>query len=198
MIKINKEQKAAIEERLLELPLVQYGWLDREELVFSERVRSICREECPRYGTSWACPPGVGTVEECRKRCENYDGVFVFTTIAEVQDVENMEETLATRAAHEAVTRQIQEILEESLGKNLDRTTLALSAESCAICKKCTYPDAPCRHPLKMIPCIESFGLLVPALAEKAGIEFMNGANIVTWFGMVLFRGDGVGQGSDC
>jgi hypothetical protein len=29
----------------------------------------------------------------------------------------------------------------------------------------------------------------VPSLAEKAEIEFDNGYNIVTWFGMVLFRG---------
>lgn len=203
MIKISEEQKAVIEEQLLELPLVQYGWLDREELVFSERVRTICRQECPRYGTSWACPPGVGTVEECKKRCEGYDGVFLFTTIAEVRDVENMEETLSTRAAHEEVTRRIQEILENHLGEGgkagprrsgpgglETRRTLALSAESCAICESCAYPEVPCRHPLRMIPCIESFGLLVPALAEKAGIEFMNGANIVTWFGLVLFGGE--------
>ena len=64
--------------------------------------------------------------------------------------------------------------------------TLALSAESCEICEKCAYPDGPCRYPDQTMPCVEGYGIVVLPLAEKAGIEFMNGAGIVTWFGMVL------------
>ncbi len=176
------EIRSEIEEKLSGLPVVQYAWLAGGEIPFSERVRSICREECPRYGSSWACPPGVGTVEECRIVCESYDGALVFTTIAEVQDIENMEETLATRKEHEEVTRGIRHILQQYTGQ-----TLALSGDSCAICGKCAYPDEPCRHPGEMIPCVEGYGIVVPLLAEQAGIEFMNGSNVVTWFGMVFF-----------
>ena len=174
--------QSKIEERLLELPIVQFAWLDSSALTFSERVRSICREECPRYGTSWSCPPGVGSVEQCQERCEQYEGVFVFTTIAEVHDIGNMQETLGTRREHEEVTKQIREIFKEF---GLD--TLALSGDSCAICPECAYPDALCRFADQMIPCIEGYGIVVPLLAEKAGIEFDNGRNIVTWFGIVLF-----------
>lgn len=171
-----------VEERLLELPVVQYAWLKEEEIPFSDRVREICRNECPRYGTSWSCPPGVGTVKECRDRCAGFPKIFVFTTIAEVADAADMTETLATRGAHEEITKEIREIF----GRAGCRT-MALSADSCAICEKCAYPDAPCRHPGRMLPCLESYGIIVPELAQKAGIEFMNGANIVTWFGMILF-----------
>lgn len=174
--------KQELEEKLLELPIVQYAWVEIGEIEFSEKVRHICRTECPRYGTSWSCPPAVGTVEECRERCEAYSGAFVFTTIAEVNDAENMEETLATRAGHEAVTREIRGIFETYF-----HSTLALSAESCAICESCAYPDGPCRYPQRMLPCIESYGIVVPKLAERTGIEFMNGAGIVTWFGIVLY-----------
>lgn len=173
-----------IEARLLELPIVQYAWLPVGELEFSKRVRTICEMECPRYGKSWACPPGVGTVEECRARCERYTDAFVFTTIAEVQDISNMEETLATRSGHEAVVRQIREIFRE-----YSFQTLAMSGESCAICPECAYPGAPCRHPEQMIPCIEGFGIVVPLLAERAGIVFDNGVNVATWFGVILLRG---------
>lgn len=176
-------ERQEIEEKLLELPIVQYAWLEVSDIPFSERVRSICKEECPRYGTSWACPPGVGTVQQCRERCSGYDGIFVFTTIAEVMDIANMEETLATRREHEEVTKQIREIFSGYQGE-----TLALSGESCAICENCAYPDAPCRFPQKMLPCIEGYGIVVPLLAEKAGIVFDNGGNIVTWFGMILYR----------
>lgn len=183
---MNQTQREAmrikIEEKLSELPVVQYAWLDCGEIPFSERVRSICKEECPRYGTSWACPPGVGTVEECRSRCESFDGAFVFTTAAEVQDIENMEETLATRSGHEEITREIEQLL-----RGCTSRTLSLSGDSCAICEHCAYPEEPCRFPDKMIPCIEGYGIIVPLLAEKAGIEFMNGCNLVTWFGMILF-----------
>jgi predicted metal-binding protein len=179
---VDERIQSEIEQKLLELPVVQYAWLPVGEVEYSDKVRSICRTECPRYGKSWSCPPGVGTIEQCRRICESYEGAFVFTTIAEVLDITNMEETLATRGGHEGVTRKIQEIFREQ-----GLQTLALSGESCAICEKCAYPDAPCRHPDRMIPCIEGYGIVVPLLAEKAGIEFENVSNVVTWFGMILF-----------
>jgi predicted metal-binding protein len=180
---IEEALQTTIEEKLLELPIVQYAWTDPDEIAFSEDARYICRTECPRYGKSWSCPPGVGTVEECRTRCQSYEGVLVFSTIAEVRDIMNMEETLGTRTQHEAVTRQVR----ETLGLYFS-DTLALSGESCAICETCAYPDAPCRHPERQISCVEGYGIVVPSVAEKAGIEFDNGYNVVTWFGMVFFK----------
>ena len=64
---------------------------------------------------------------------------------------------------------------------------LQLSTESCAICEDCAYPAAPCRHPDKMFPCVESQGILVTELCEKYGMEFFNG-NIVTWVSLILYR----------
>ena len=53
-----------LEEQLRALPLVQYEFFPTDTLVFTPRVRTVCEMECPQYGKSWACPPGVGTVEE--------------------------------------------------------------------------------------------------------------------------------------
>jgi hypothetical protein len=39
-----------------------------------------------------------------------------------------------------------------------------------------------------MIPCIESYGILVTELAEQHGITFMNESNVVTWFGLILYQ----------
>ena len=172
-----------LEEKLAELPLYCYQFFNPQELEFSQRVRWICEHECPMYGKSWACPPAVGTVTECQERCNAYPGAFVFTTIAEVADTANLEETLATRGEHEAVTKEIRKILQTKFEQ-----TLALSADSCEICGTCAYPNAPCRHPDHMVPCIEGYGVVVADFARKAGIEFMNGAGIVTWFGMVLVK----------
>lgn len=174
--------KQAVEQQLCQLPVSQYAWIDPREIDFSERVRYVCEHECPMYGTSWACPPAVGTVEACRIRVLSYPGALVFTSLAEVSDIADMAATLATRGAHEALTRQVRDILLQ-----FSPDVLTLSTESCAICPKCAYPDAPCRHPDRMFPCVESYGIVATALAERNGIEFYNG-NLVTWFSVLCYR----------
>ena len=174
--------KARIEQQLLELPLFQYDWMETSELVFSERVRWICQTQCPMYNTTWACPPAVGTVEECKARCLSYPHALYLTTLTEVSDIANLDETLATRAPHEAITREALAILKPHV-----KDVMVLSTEACAICEHCAYPSAPCRHPELMFPCVESHGIIVTALAEKEGIDFYGG-NLVTWFSLLLFR----------
>ena len=72
-----------LEERLRELPIVQYEFFEARNLTFTQRVREVCRLECPMYGKSWACPPAVGTVEECRERCLEYPQGLLIVTMAE-------------------------------------------------------------------------------------------------------------------
>lgn len=177
---MNREK---LEQQIAAYPVCEYAFIDPGDISFLENVRHICRTECPQYGRSWSCPPAVGTVEECRERCRQYTGGFIFTTIAEVTDIANMEETLATRMEHEEITRQIRDLFL----KQCERLQV-LSTESCAICETCAYPDAPCRFPDRMFPCIESYGILVTDIAEKYGISFLNGANVVTWFSLILYQ----------
>ena len=175
--------REVIEEKLKAYPICEYAFVLPEELPFREEVRIICRNECPQYGTSWSCPPAVGTVEECREQCLRFDDALLFTSIAEDVDTEDMSAMLATRIEHEALTRQIRDELEDLCGE-----MQVLSTESCAICKTCAYPNGPCRHPDQMFPCVESYGILVTELAEKNGITFLNGSRLVTWFSLILYK----------
>ena len=177
---MNRKQ---LEQQLRELPIVQYEFLETAELTFSPRVRLVCETDCTRYGTSWACPPAVGTVEECRERCLSYPHTLLITTMNEVDNIEDLERTLRTRTGHEEITRQVSELLRAQGAE-----TYPLSTESCAICQKCSYPDGPCRHPERMFPCVESQGILLIDTAERFGIEFQAGGNIVTWFSLILYR----------
>ena len=102
-----------IEEFICQYPVYQYAFFPPEEIEFSFRVRWICEKECERYNSTWACPPAVGSVEECRKRCLGYRECFLFSTIAEVSDVINFEETLATRKEHEAITAAIESFIRQ-------------------------------------------------------------------------------------
>ena len=148
-----------LEEQLSALPIVQYEFFRTEDLVFTPRVRTVCQLECRRYGTSWACPPGVGTVEACKARCLSYPEGLLIVTMTEVEDM-----------------------------RDQGAEVYVLSTESCAICRRCTYPEAPCRHPERMYPCVESHGILVTDLGERVGLPFQAGGNIVTWFSLLLYR----------
>ena len=108
---------------------------------------------------------------------------LMIATITEVSDIANIRETLETRAPHEEITRQVLEIVKQQASR-----TLTLSTEACAHCARCAYPDAPCRHPDRMFPCVESHGILVTDLAERHGIDFLAGNNLVTWFSLILYE----------
>lgn len=175
--------KAALEERLAELPLYSYGFFDPRELEFTDRVRWVCEHECPMYGTTWACPPAVGAVEECRKKCLSYPECLMIASVTEVSDISNIDETLATRPAHEKLTNRVRDEMRE-----LGVKPFILSTEACTICSRCAYLDGlPCRMPGAMHPCVESQGINVIPLLEKFGLEFQYGENVVTWVSLLLF-----------
>ena len=175
--------KAALEERLAELPLYSYGFFDPRELEFTDRVRWVCEHECPMYGTTWACPPAVGAVEECRKKCLNYPECLMIASVTEVSDISNIDETLATRPAHEKLTNRVRDEM-----RQLGVKPFILSTEACTICSRCAYLDGlPCRMPGAMHPCVESQGINVIPLLEKFGLEFQYGENVVTWVSLLFF-----------
>ncbi len=172
------------EEFISQYPVFEYRILDAASIQTHERVRTICQTECTRYNSTWACPPAVGTVEECAAKIHSYEKAVFFSSVAEVSDVMNMEEMLTTRHAHEKLTDQIAEYM-ESQGHEV----FPLSTESCDICEHCAYLDGePCRHPKYMHPCIESFGVVVNELVEREHMEYNLGGNTILWFSLILFR----------
>ena len=169
--------------KLQELPLYFCDFIDPKKLEFSPRIRWICENECPMYGKTWACPPGVGTVAQCEEKCGGYTECLMISTITEVADITNIYETLATRPDHEAVTDQVSELL-----KAEGVTPYILSTEACAICERCAYLDGqPCRYPDKMHPCVESHGINILPVIDELGLTFQYGENVVTWFSLLLY-----------
>ena len=175
--------KELLEKKLSELPLYIYDFIDPQELEFSDRIRWICQNECPKYGTTWACPPGVGSVAACQAKCLRYRNCLLISSITEVADIADMNETLATRPAHEALTEQVAELLREQ-----GIQPYILSTQACSICDRCAIADnQPCRFPEKMHPCVESHGINVVPVLERLGLEFQFGSNVVTWISLLLF-----------
>ena len=172
-----------LEQQLSELPLYIYDFFDPHELEFSSRIRWICEHECPMYGKSWACPPGVGTVDLCRQKCMAYDNCLLISSLVEVRDITDLEETLATRPEHEALTEQVRELMRQQ-----GTDPFILSTEACTICERCAILDGEaCRFPEKMHPCVESHGINVVDVLERRGLDFQFGANVVTWISLLFF-----------
>ena len=160
--------KNRLEQALSELPLYIYSDIDPKSLEFAQRVRYICEHDCPMYGKSWACPPGVGSVESCKQKCERYANCLLIGTITEVPDIADTQACLATRPAHEKVTNQVRDLF---------------------ICERCAYLDGlPCRLPGKMHPCVESHGINILPTLETLGVPFQYGENVVSWFSLLFYN----------
>ena len=172
-----------LEEQLSQLPLYTYFYTDPNTIEFSQRIRYICQTECPMYGRTWACPPAVGAVEDCQKKCRSYKNCLVIGTIVEVTDSADIEQSLATRHDHEMITNQVRDLMREQ-----GTEPYVLSTEACAICSRCAYLDGlPCRMPEKMHPCVESHGINIIPTLEAQGLDFIYGSNIVTWYSLFFF-----------
>ena len=173
-----------LEQSLAELPLYIYLFIDPKQLNFSDRIRWICEHECPMYGKTWACPPGVGSVEECTKKCMGYNSCLMIGTVTQTDDIGNIEKTLQTRPEHEAITNRVREMFRQQ-----GIEPYILSTEACAVCTRCAILDGlPCRMPERMHPCVESHGInLIPTLEEN-GIPFQYGDDVVTWYSLLFFN----------
>ena len=72
---------------LQKIGIYQYGFIQTTQITFLNEVRGFCEGNvCRHYGTTWACPPAVGTVDECRKRSLSYSRALVFNAKYNLED----------------------------------------------------------------------------------------------------------------
>ena len=176
--------RKALEDGLNALPLYLYADIDPQSIEFAHRIRWICQHECPMFGKSWACPPGVGEVSRCEAKCKSYVNCLLISTITEVSDISDLQETLSTRPEHEAVTNEVRDLF-----RSQGIEPYVLSTEACAACDRCAILDGqPCRHPDRMHPCVESHGINILPPLEELGICFQYGENVVTWISLLFYN----------
>lgn len=172
-------------EKLIAVGISQYGLISTARIPFSPEVRTFCEGNvCRNYGTTWACPPAVGTFEACKAKCHSYQNALVFNQVFSLEDSFDFEGMRAGHAAFKRTCDKLYALVKEQAGG-----FLLLSNEGCNRCAACTYPDASCRFPELLFPSVEGFGILVAGLAEAANINYINGANTVTYFGVLLYNG---------
>ncbi len=173
-----------IDKYLSRSDIFEYGIIGTEDIPFSPAVVEACaRNACGMYGKTWTCPPGVGTLEELERKIKAWPFAAVFTCKYDIEDsfdFEGMRE--AAKKAKQVLISVTGEMSEAG------ERFMAFGNEGCGLCEKCTYPDAPCRFPDRATPSVEACGINVMQLSKKIGINYINGANTVTYFCMILFE----------
>ena len=65
---------------------------------------------------------------------------------------------------------------------------LPMGSGACMICETCTWPDAPCRFPERMVTSMEAYGLVVSEVCQLADTPYYYGPLTITYSGCVLFK----------
>ncbi len=177
-------EKETLLEDALKLGFSHAGFASIDTLKPMDEVRDMCAvDKCHAYNKTWTCPPGCGTVAECGERMKKYDWGILVQTTAELEDSMDYEGMM------DGVNRQKEncaKFLEELQGVYPD--ILALTSASCDICKKCTFPDAPCRFPKKATSAMEGYGLLVSQVCKDNQMQYYYGPNTVTYTSLFLVK----------
>lgn len=158
--------------------------IDAENIVLSAHFRDVCESNgCGMCGRSWMCPPDVAPVEELMTLVRSYDKALIFQTITELEDsfdIEGMGEAGNNLARLCIKLRKETEFLPEKL---------VLGAGGCRVCERCTRLDnLPCRCPEEALLSLEACGVDVYNTVKPTELKYINGADTVTFFGMILYR----------
>ena len=120
------------------------------EVELKPEVRDMCAGgSCQQYAKRWSCPPGCGTLEECNAQVNQYSYGILVQTVGDIEDSFDFEAMMEIQQTHKAHFDQMHKSICDQ-----GEQVLALGAGCCTRCKECTYPDAPCRFPDRMVLCI--------------------------------------------
>lgn len=78
-------------------------------------VRQMCEANtCGMYGKRWSCPPGCGTLEDCRAKINQYQAGILVQTVGELEDSMDGETMMETEALHKQNFYAMEKLLRET------------------------------------------------------------------------------------
>lgn len=159
--------------------------MDVGDIVFAPELVDACRQNsCGNYGRNWMCPPSVGDPVTLIENALGYAYGMLVQTVSALEDSFDIEGMAAARDRHNALIEKVV-----SLVASKADDMLVLGAGGCALCERCAkIDDEPCRFPERARPSMEAYGVYVSATAERCGLKYINGANTVTYFSLILFN----------
>ena len=159
--------------------------LSQDEIVLSSEFRKICEGNgCGSYGRCWACPPYCGDIETLMAKVRSFPHAIWFQTVGQIEDSFDFEGMTEVGRQHAEVCQAVK----KSVLPEIPVKTFLLGAGGCHLCETCAKrTDEPCRHPEDVIISLEGCGVDVYNTTKPTALKYINGANTVTYFGMLLF-----------
>lgn len=172
-------------QNILALGAGKAALIPADQIVLAASFRDACAQNsCGAYGKYWVCPPACGEIDTLMARVRSFDQAILYESVGHFEDSFDIDGMIAARRAHSVLSRRI----EEELRGLLPPERLHLSVGGCDLCKACTYPEGqPCLFPERALLSLEACGVDVYQTAKAAGLPYYNGANTVTYFGLILF-----------
>ena len=160
--------------------------LPAESIVTSAEFRRICESNgCGKFNRCWVCPPHIGEIEDLIPQVHQYPFALLYQTVSPLEDSFDIEGMLKAGAHHAALSQRLQHACADALKENF----LHLTCGGCHLCEQCAkLSGEPCRQPEKALPSLEGYGVDVYQTVRNTGLRYINGANTVTYFGMILFN----------
>ena len=161
-----------------------YGKLDVSTLEFLPEVRDMCAvNTCGMYNKSWACPPACGTLEEMRERVKKYTRGIIVQTVGQLEDSLDWDGIQEAAEKQSVSYQKMMKALKEEYPD-----LMPMGTGACTNCKKCTYPDEPCRFPDKLVSSMEACGLVVSNVCTANGVPYNHGKDTICYTGCFLLE----------
>jgi len=144
------------------------------EIVTARWVGLKCRYGCANYDTNWCCPPAAPSLEATRELLSEYSIALLLLGRTTNEHF--------YRNSTEKRRRQIRQwkgtvSLERKLFLMGYYKAFGLPSESCALCKKCSYPGR-CKFPNEKRPSVEACSIDVLETTRRLGRSVELAANV--------------------
>lgn len=150
-----------------ELGFTEAVFLEHVNLECEPELRAFCNpEQCSNYGHSWVCPPGCGTLEECREKLCKFHRGLLLQSVSDLMPPTSKETYAALAADHSTRLKKLVDVLRPE-----NAHMLVLSYGGCNLCPKCSYPE-PCIRPQDRTDSLGAYGIDVGKLCESANLPF--------------------------
>ncbi|MCL2296375.1 MAG: DUF2284 domain-containing protein [Methanomassiliicoccaceae archaeon] len=149
-----------------------------------KKCRELCAQNlCGEYGVTWGCPPGIDTEEGCLKTVRGFPNAALLIKEFNNIDLKDKELIRKLGISHQNACRK--------LGLELRKEgyrALALTDGGCKYCKKCSYPDDPCRFPDQRVTSISAYGIMMDVYLRSQNIDFRFRDDGMTLYGLILYE----------
>lgn len=162
----NNEEFKQIQEIAKECGFQNVQLIRTKDIVVAHWVGLKCRYGCANYNKSWCCPPVAPDIRMTKELLGEYQ--LALLLIKDTQDEDSCRNSTAKRRL-QAKRWKGTLALERKLLLRGYHKAFGLPAETCALCKTCSYPE-PCKFPSEKRPSVEACSIDIMATVRQVSL----------------------------